>query len=109
MNNVWSVTYEIVTPESAENGDADERGYISQGVTLREAIEDVHATRTSQVSGIECVEANDSRPECARWITVYNGAEYLTGAHESRSLHMPDSLTAASRARLVRLVERGQW
>lgn len=101
----FAVTYEIITPESAEQGDAEERGYISQGVTLREAIQDVHATRTSQVSGVECIEANDSNPANARWITVYNGSEYLTGAHESRSLHMPDSLTGASRARLVRLVE----
>jgi hypothetical protein len=107
--NRWSVTYEIVTPESAEQGDAEERGYISQGVTLREAITDLFSTRTSQCEGVTAIEANDSDAARARWITVYNGDEYLTGARENRSLHMPDNLTSASRARLVRLLERGQW
>lgn len=105
----FAVTYEIVTPDSAEHGDAEERGYICQDVTLRDAIGDLFGTRTSQVSGITAIESNDSRRESARWITVYNGAEYQTGAHESRSLHFPDSLTAATRARLCRLVERGTW
>jgi hypothetical protein len=103
----WHVTYEIVTPDSAAQGDAAERGYISQAVPLREAIADLFSTRTSHMSGIECIEPNDSRRESARWITVYNGAEYITGARESRSLHIPETVTAASRARLCRLVEQG--
>ena len=103
----FSVTYEIVTPESAEQGDASERGFICRDVTLREAIAALFETRTSQVDGIQAIEPNDSDHTRARWITVYNGAEYLTGAHESRSLHF-QGVTPASAARIVRLVERGQ-
>jgi hypothetical protein len=105
---MFSVTYEIVTPESAENGDADERGFISQSVSLREALRDVLEVRCDGHCGsIEAIEASCSELEHARWITVYNGAEYLTGACESRSLHWPEHITPASRARILRLVQRG--
>lgn len=40
-----------------------------------------------------------------RWITVYNGMEFETGATESRALHLPETMTAASRARLFRLLK----
>src|SRR5690606_18229007 len=35
----FNVTYEIVTPESAEVGDAAERGFVAKGVSLREAVD----------------------------------------------------------------------
>lgn len=103
----FSVTYEIVTPESAEQGDAESRGFICWDVTLREALQSLFETRTSQVDGISAIEPNDSEYQRARWMTVYNGAEYLTGANESRSIHFPERVTGATRARLVRLVLRG--
>lgn len=100
----FNVTYEIVTPESAEYGDADERGFLAENATLREAIELVQETRTSHVGGVECVEPN-CWPGLFSWITVINSAEYLTGAQESRSIHIPDSVTPASRARILRLLK----
>lgn len=100
----FSVTYEIVTPESAEIGDADERGFIDENVSFREAIELVQLTRTCDIGGIVCIEADSSNIESARWFTVYNGAEYETGAHESRSLHIPDHVTSASRRRIARVL-----
>ena len=101
----FNVTYEIVTQESAEYGEADESGFVCEDVTLREAIEALGQTRTNRVDGIAGIEANDSRIGTARWITVDNGMEYETGAHESRSLHMPDSLTSATRRRIYRLIK----
>lgn len=106
MTHPWPVTYEIVTPESAEHGDAEERGYISQNETLRDAIDSLFGTRTSACNGVTAIEPNASDHSAARWITVYNGMEFETGAHESRSLHFPDSLTDVSRARLVRYIMR---
>lgn len=98
----FNVTYEIVTPESAEHGDAAERGFISEGVSLRDAFADLNATRTNQVDGIEAIEADSSPCVAPRWITVYNGTEFRTGATESRSLHIPDNVTAASARRIAR-------
>jgi hypothetical protein len=100
----FNVYYEIVTPESAEQGDVDERGEIATGLSLREAIAAVNETRTSLVGGVECIEASDSRVGDARWFTVTNGMEFETGAVESRSLHIPDHVTPASRRRIARLL-----
>jgi len=100
---MWHVTYDIVTEESAEYGDAEEIGFISEDSTLRDAISDLFETRTSHCDGIEYIDANSSS-EDARWITVGNGMEFKTGARESRSLHIPDHITPASRARLCRLL-----
>ena len=61
-------------------------------------------TRTSEVDGVESVQPSDSRIEDARWFTVTNGPEFRTGARESRSLHIPDGVSGASRRRIGRLL-----
>ena len=102
----FAVTYEIVTPESAERGDADERGYVWETATLRDAIQDVRRTRTAQCDGVESVETD--RDPCivgrVRAVTITNGAEFRTGASESRTLHIPDSVTLATSRRIARLL-----
>ena len=101
---MFNVTYEIVTPESAEHGDAEERGYIAKSVTLREALELVFETRTSQCEGVTAIEADEYPVSSPSWITVSNGSEYLTGASENRAIHFPDTMTAATRLRVARLM-----
>jgi len=94
----FSVTYEIVTPESAEHGEAEESGFVIEGATLRDAVEAFRETRTAHCDGVVCVE------RCDRWITVRNGMEFQTGAYESRSLHYPDNMTNSSIMRIERLL-----
>ena len=101
---LFSVTYEIATPESAKVGEADERGYICEDVSLRDAVALVGETRTSAVGGVECIECDDWPVKAPRWILVINGMEYETGAQESRSLHIPAGVTPATRRRIARLV-----
>lgn len=101
---LFFVTYEIVTAESAEHGDVAERGFVGQELRLRDAIDAVTSTRTSAVSGVESIEASASDISAAGWITVCNGMEFETGSYESRSLHIPDSVTTASRGRILRLM-----
>ena len=100
----FNVTFEIVTPESAENGDAEEIGFIGTGLTLRDAIEAVRDTRTSLVDGVEYILCDSIPCDRPRWITVSNGMEYETGAHESRSLHIPSSVSDASARRIARML-----
>ena len=90
--NSYCVTYDIVTPESAENGDVAEAGYVAEDVSLRDAID--------AVGGV-CYEHNGGY----EWFTncEYN-LNYGTGAQESRSLHLPDGITGASRVRIGRLL-----
>lgn len=99
----FTVTFEIVTPESAEDGEAEEMGTISEKVRLRDAIDDVRATRTSKCDGVSFIEPSESGPDF-RWVTIGNGMEFETGARESRSIHIPDNVTPSSRARILRLL-----
>ncbi len=101
---LFDVTYEIVTPESAEDGEAEERGFIGEGLTLRDAVWEVQATRTNAVDGVECIECDSWPCRRPRWITVNNGMEFETGANESRSLHIPSTVTPASARRIARLI-----
>lgn len=100
---LFDVTYEIVTQESAEQGDAEERGYIGQALTLRAAIDEVRSTRTSAVDGVSYIHA-DSPDDTYRTIVIGNGMEFETGAQEARSLHIPREVSVYSYARILRLV-----
>ena len=87
---LFNVTYEQVTPESAEYGEFSDSGFIGTDLTLRDAL-----------------EANNCN-NC-RWITAYKTNDgtreyYEQGITESRSLHFPDSMTNSSRNRLMRLL-----
>lgn len=93
---LFSVTYEIVTPESAEDGDAAERGFEMQDVSLREAWEFL------RWQGGHC-EASDSHILTARWLTLYGEQDYRTGSYTNYSLHLPEGLSQNTRLRIARL------
>ena len=101
--NKFSVTFEIITEESAEFGDAEERGFIACDIALRDAVALVQETASAQCSQ-EVVEANEAPVSNPRWITVYNSPDFITGETENRSLHFPENITAASRVRVARLL-----
>ncbi len=101
---MFAVTYDIVTPESAEHGDSEESGFISKDSSLRDAISDLFETRTAHCDGVHYIEPSSYPGSDFRWITVGNGMEHLTGAYESRSLHIPDHVTESSRGRILRLL-----
>ena len=103
----YSVTYDITTPESAAHGDHAESGFISRDVPLREALANLWQTRTRYVDGVHAIESDCSEPARASSVRVINGTEFESGAVESRSIHFPDNLTSASRARLCRAIRLG--
>ncbi len=98
----WRVSYEIVTPESAAEGEAEERGMITEGegVTLRHALQ----LATGSLSHYAAESANEWPIRAPRWFDFDFSECFQTGAHERRSLHVPDSITPASRRRLARLL-----
>ena len=106
---LFNIHYAIITTESAEYGEADEVGVQEEGLRLRDAINELFATRTNEVDGIEGIEANCYPLPKSGWLefvpalTVYNGIEYLTGAQENRSIFPVGKITAASWGRIVRL------
>jgi hypothetical protein len=99
----WNVTFETITPESAEDGEAAARGWLAEGVPLREALE--------AFDGWGCeggVEASDWPFDDPRWITAYDtdrGRSYWEqGETTNHSLHFPEGVTPASKRRIFRLV-----
>lgn len=97
-----SVTYEIVTEESAEYGDAAERGEIGDFPSIREGLDAVNETRTNEVDGASYSTAESWHGVI---LTVDNGMEFITGEYETRSLHIPVR-TESSRRRLIALLSR---
>jgi len=107
LDNVakFRVTYEIVTPESAEDGEAAESGYASPGgwkhddpadLTLREAI---------RVCGF--YRGGGGFEDCGSWfVTIDADEDYRTGEHTTYSVHPPDSITPSSYRRLRYLTGR---
>ena len=94
----FNVTYETITPESAEHGDTADAGFLAENVSLREAIDGLGY-------GEAGVEANEYPVFDPRWITAYRTDEdYRTGEVENRSLHFPDTMTASSKLRVCRLL-----
>ncbi len=95
---MFNVTFETITPESAEHGDTETAGFLVENVSLREAIEELG------YGGNGC-EANEWPVVDPRWITMYRTSEdYGTGETENRSLHFPDTMTPASKRRVCRLL-----
>jgi len=111
FRSAWRVTWERVTPESAEHGDAEARGFRFRldhktrdyALTLREALEAVKESSPTRAS-LSYVEASDSVASGARWITWGFSPDYSTGDSLALSLHIPETVSGPSRARLVRLL-----
>ncbi len=99
----FNVTYEICTPESVENGESEENGFIAEGVSLRDALEYVNETESCHCNQTD-ICASSYPVDDARWVTVYNSSNYLTGVTENRSIHFPDAMTVSSRKRVMRLM-----
>ena len=97
---MFAISYETVTPESAEHGDADERGCILEAGTLRDVWETLR-----NAGAIGCyVEADTYPAHNPRWFTFYDVSEdYATGAVTSYGVHLPPAVSPASRRRLARL------
>ncbi len=98
--NLFSVTFERVTPESAEHGEADSTGFAVKNATLREAMDLIGDDHYCEADSWPC--------DCPRWLTFYNTNEgttdyYETGATEHLRLHIPETVTRASARRIAKL------
>lgn len=95
----FSVTYEIITQESAKYGDAEECGYICENVSLREAIGELNGAAVEP----SLYPFDPDYAHC-RYTTIDGDTDYRTGAVEHRSLHLPVNLTPSTRKRIARLL-----
>lgn len=94
----FRVTYEIVTPESAEDGEAESMGFVSP--------RNWHTDEPEEMSLREAMRLCFPAWDCGRWFAEEGGdrCDYRTGAVETRSLHPPRNITPSSYARLRKLL-----
>ena len=96
MPKFFTVTYDIVTCESAARGDCTEMGFVAPGGWHQQEREAMTLREASELLGI-CEDSG-------HWFTETDGRQdYQTGAVERRSLHLPDTVTGASYERIARL------
>lgn len=89
-----NVTYEVVTPESAEIGDYADAGYAEQHIPLRDAIRAFGPFIYPSSSVIDYNTWYSSPPEI----------DYTDGSETTYSLHLQRSITTSSARRLARLL-----
>ena len=77
---VISETYEIVTEESAENGDFSDSGFINtwEEISFRDLVEKMRNFPNASSSGAV---------NCRTWFTSHGEIDYRTGETETRSIH----------------------
>lgn len=103
MQVLLTECYEIITPESAADGDAAERGLITERepVSVRDAIEKLRECSALSTSPIRSV--GDCR---FVWAETDGDTNYRTGAVERRSIHLRawngGELSARQMARMLR-------
>lgn len=106
MPAMFRVTYDIVTPESAENGDTEENGFVLPG-DWRDSIEvAMNQPRDAyNVTLREAMRLASPQEDCGMWWAECDGREdYQTGAIETRSIHPPHNITPSSYRRVSRLL-----
>lgn len=104
MSARFRVTYEVVTPESAEHGDAAERGWVQPGGWHYEDAPE-GSGNDAPMSLREALQLASPQEDSGQWWSEVDGRDdYRTGANEVRAIHPPRNITAASYARVSRLM-----
>lgn len=96
---MFNITFEIVTHESAEHGEAAESGFVGTGLTLREAADALRGWGWAHSANVWPLGDGSS----IRWLTFGGEGFDQHGECESRSLHIVGRVTASSRLRIARL------
>jgi len=99
MKENWSVTYEIWDEESSECGESDDKGFVYEDCSFRQAVKECGGIHASY-------EPSSSDLKSNRWFTNDNyNEDYRTGVTEQRSFHIPEHITEASRVRIAKLLK----
>lgn len=97
----WRVTYDRVTPESAEHGDTAENGWAHYG-GWRFPVEDPGPHEMTLREALKFVYPSE---DCGNWFASQPEPDYRGGFDETLYLHPPRNITAASYARVKRLLK----
>lgn len=107
---IVNVTYETVTPESAERGDYDDCGFLDYS-GLRHSVRGLWGEAAGKLKA-ECAmplrvalyHVYPQHAEGGTFREIDGRTDYRTGEVETRALHASYSVTPASLARLARVM-----
>jgi hypothetical protein len=90
MKKLICITFEIVTPESAEQGDVAERGWIDEE---GDEFEDDETETAADLAAKYLIEQGACEPSSSWahdgvWYSDEGTPDYATGAVETRSYHL---------------------
>lgn len=103
----WRVSYEIVTPESAAEGDAAERGFIEPGEWRTELGESLKSDSLFDMGLRAALDLCQPAEDCGNGRDLSEAdsrLDYRTGSEERRTLHAPGNITDSSFRRVKRLL-----
>ena len=105
--NGFTVTYEIYTPESLENGDKEETGFCLSGgwnIPIEEALADKEGDYTMSLR--EALGLASPLEDSGNWFSEIGESRcnYATGEIELRAIHPPRNITPSSYQRIKRLI-----
>lgn len=103
MKRMFRVTYEVITEESAEHGDAAERGFITANGMNYADDEDGFDDFDFNLSLREALNKVGSLEDSGHWFSEVD--EDWSRPGERRSLHPPSNITPSSYDRLVRVLK----
>jgi hypothetical protein len=109
----FHVTYDTVTPESAEHGDVEERGFVLPRDSLCDMSESPcgpafvpikakHALTLREA--LDLLGLLESGGDGSSYYECDGRQNYRTGAETRYTFHLPDNATAASTERVARLL-----
>lgn len=110
----FHVTYDIVTPESAEQGAVAEGGFMLANATRMPIGPADYGEKAGQIAekcGLTLHEAVDllglleDTGDSYSYYEADPRQDYRTGNEETRSLHLPYTVTAASAARVAKVLK----
>lgn len=106
MVELFRITYETITPESAEQGDAAERGFLHSngGRDPLEVVDNVEDYNMPLASAIRHLGALE---DSGQWFSGVSPVDedYSTGETVFYSLHPPHNVTPSSYNRIKRLLK----
>ena len=106
MSGFFRVTYDVTTPESAENCEYAESGFAMPGGWRYPVTPGKPHAEDYSMTLREAVDlAGGGFEDSGRWFTCYPETNYRTGERTSYSIHPPRNITPASYRRVARLLK----
>lgn len=102
MTAPFCITYEQWSAAALEAGDTDDRGWLAEDVSLRDAL-DALAADLPPHAWLQGIESDAWRDDTRATLINIDWADGA-GGHITRTVHLPADATPSTRARIVRAV-----